>query len=157
MRATSLRGAAAGVIAAAAWAASEPAVRRLARTPYSDVRLLGRAVTRGRGWPVAGAALHLVNGALFGATFSRLGLRGLRAGIVAAELESLALWPAFGVVDRVHPDRRDDTWPPLLRNPRVAVYEVVVHALFGAVLGVLTEATAASRSSRSRSAARYRG
>jgi hypothetical protein len=68
VRATSLRGAAAGVIAAAAWAASEPALRRLARTPYSDVRLLGRAVTRGRGWPMVGVALHLVNGALFGAT-----------------------------------------------------------------------------------------
>lgn len=148
MRARSFSGAAAGVVAAAAWAASEPALRRLARTPYSDVRLLGHAVTRGRGWPVVGLALHLANGALFGAAFGRLGLRGLRAGVVAAELENLALWPAFGVVDRLHPDRRDETWPPLLRNPRVAVYEVVVHALFGAVLGVLTEATDASRPSR---------
>jgi hypothetical protein len=68
VRATSLRGAAAGVIAAAAWAASEPALRRLARTPYSEVRLPGRGVTGGRGWPMVGVALHLVNGALFGAT-----------------------------------------------------------------------------------------
>jgi hypothetical protein len=125
------------VIAAAAWAAGEPALRRLAGTPFSDVRLLGRAVTRSRAWPVAGLALHLTNGALFGAVFSRLGLRGVKAGVVAAELENLALWPALLAVDGVHPDRRDGNWPPLARNRRVAVYEIAVHALFGAVLGRL--------------------
>jgi hypothetical protein len=81
----------------------------------------------------------MANGALFGAAFGRLGLRGPKAGIIAAELENLTLWPLFAVVDRIHPDRRDGTWPPLVRNPRVAVHEVAVHALFGAVLGVLTE------------------
>ena len=134
-----LRGAAAGAVAAATWAAGEPALRRLVRTPYSDVRLLGRAVTRGRAWPVAGLALHLANGALFGAVFGRLGFRGPKAGVAAAELENLALWPAFVVVDRLHPDRRDGTWPPLIRNPRVAAYETAVHAVFGAALGCLTE------------------
>jgi hypothetical protein len=139
VKARSLRGAAAGVVAAAAWTAGEPALRRLARTPYSDLRLLGRLATRGRAWPVAGLALHLANGALFGASFGRLGLRGVRAGVIAAELENLALWPAFLVVDRIHPDRRDGSWPPLILNPRVAAYEVAAHALFGAVLGRLTE------------------
>lgn len=133
------RGAAAGAVAAAAWAAGEPALRRLARTPYSDVRLLGRAVTRGRGWPVAGLALHLVNGALFGASFARLGLRGVRAGVLAAEAENLVLWPGLLVVDRVHPDRREGNWPPLTGNPRVAAYAIAAHALFGFVLGRLTE------------------
>jgi hypothetical protein len=129
----------AGVVAAGVWAAGEPALRRIAGTPYSDVRLLGRAVIRGRGWPVAGVALHLVNGAVFGATFTALGLRGVKSGMVAAQVENLALWPAFAVVDRFHPDRRDGRWPPLLRNPHVAAYEIAAHALFGAVLGLLTE------------------
>jgi len=132
-----VRGAAAGAVAAAAWAAGEPVLGRLVRTPYSDVRLLGRLVTRRRGWPAVGLALHLANGAAFGTIFERSGLRGVKAGIVAAELENLALWPALAVIDRIHPDRRDGSWPPLARSPRIALYEMSVHALFGAVLGGL--------------------
>ena len=124
-------------MAAAAWAAAEPVLGRVLGTPYSDLRLLGGAVTRGRGWPVAGLALHLVNGAAFGAAFERLGGRGPWQGILAAQLESAALWPAMAVVDRVHPDRRSGAWPPLLRNGRVFAYEVATHALFGLVLGSL--------------------
>lgn len=132
-----MRGAAAGAIAAAAWAAGEPVLGRLVRTPYSDVRLLGRLVTQDRAWPMAGAALHLVNGAAFGTAFELAGLRGVKAGITAAQAENLAFWPAFAVLDRVHPDRRDGSWPPLLRNRRIALYEVIVHALFGSILGAL--------------------
>jgi hypothetical protein len=139
LRAETRRGAVAGVVAAAAWAAGEPVLHRLARTPYSDVRLLGRAVTRTRAWPLAGVALHLGNGALFGGVFGRVGLRGMKAGILAAQLENLALWPALLVVDRVHPDRREGNWPSLVRDRRVAAYEIAVHALFGSVLGALTK------------------
>jgi hypothetical protein len=134
-----MRGAAAGAVAAAAWAAAEPVVGRLGRTPYSDVRLLGRMVTHSPAWPVAGLALHLANGAALGLAFERAGLRGVRAGVIAAELENLALWPALAVVDRVHPDRRSGAWPRLSRSPRIALYEIAMHALFGAVLGALTE------------------
>ena len=133
-----MRGAKAGVAAAAVRVAAEPLLGRLVGTPYSDVRLLGRMVTTGRAWPVAGVAVHLVNGALFGAAFERLGLGGVRHGVIAAEAENLVLWPGFAVVDRVHPDRRDGTWPRLVTSPRVAVYEVSTHALFGAVLGLAT-------------------
>ena len=132
-----MRGATAGVIAAATWAAAEPVLGRVARTPYSDVRLLGRLATRSRLWPLAGVSLHLANGALFGAAFERVGLRGVRAGVAAAEAENLVLWPAMLVLDEVHPDRRDGTWPPLFRSRRIALYEVTAHALFGAVLGAL--------------------
>ena len=132
-----MRGAAAGAIAAAAWAAGEPVLGRLVRTPYSDVRLLGRLVTRNRAWPMAGVALHLVNGAAFGTAFELAGLRGVKAGVTAAQAENLAFWPAFAVLDRVHPDRREGSWPPLLRNGRIALYEVIVHALFGSILGAL--------------------
>ena len=125
------------MIAAATWAAAEPLSRRLVRTPYSDLRLLGAVVTRGRAWPAAGLALHLVNGAVFGAAFERAGGRGWKQGIAAAELESVALWPAMVVVDRVHPDRKSGAWPPLLLNGRAFAHEVLMHALFGLVLGAL--------------------
>jgi hypothetical protein len=133
-----LRGALAGVAAAAAWAAAEPAAARIFRTPagYSDVRLLGALLTRdGARWREVGLAAHLVNGALFGAVFEAAGGRGWKPGVVAAEVESLALWPGMAAIDRLHPDSRSGAWPPLLTNPRVFAYEATVHALFGAVLG----------------------
>lgn len=132
------RGAVAGAVAAAAWAASEPLLKRVFGTPYSDVRLLGRTATRSRAWPAAGLAIHLANGAAFGAAFEKAGFAGVGAGVTAAEVENLVLWPAMAVVDRLHPDRRDGTWPPLLANRRVAAQEVAGHAVFGAVLGALT-------------------
>jgi len=131
-------GAKAGALAAAAWAVAEPLLGRVVGTPYSDVRMLGRMATGGRAWPVAGVAVHVVNGALFGAAFERLGLHGVRHGVIAAEAENLALWPGFAVVDRLHPDRRNGSWPRLVTSPRVAVYEVATHALYGAVLGLAT-------------------
>jgi hypothetical protein len=126
----------AGATAAAAWAAAEPALRRIFRTPYSDVRLLGAPLSKRR-WRAAGVGAHLANGAAAGIAFRRLGLRGWRAGVAAAQVEGLVLWPAMAVVDRCHPDRRSGTWPPLLRNGQVFAQEVAAHALFGVVLGLL--------------------
>jgi len=125
----------AGIVAAGVWAAAEPALgRALGVAWYSDRRLLGGLFRVG---PEAAIAIHLVNGAVFGATFERLGLRGPVSGVVMAQAESLSLWPAMSVVDRVHEDRRSGAWPPLWGNRRVFAYEVAVHALFGAVLGGL--------------------
>lgn len=138
------RGAFAGAVAAAAWAAAEPLLRRLFRTPYSDVRLLGRVVAAGPLWRPAGLALHLGNGVAFGATFAWAGLHGWRHGVVAAQAENLALWPGMALVDRLHADRKSGAWPPLLRSGRVFAYEVAVHALFGAVLGALASERDAS-------------
>ena len=134
------RGALAGIAAATAWAAAEPALGRLFRTPYSDVRLLGATVTRGRLWRPAGLALHLANGAVFGAVFERLGGRGPMQGLLAAQAENLVLWPGLLAIDRFHRDRRSGAWPPLFRSPRVLAYEVTTHALFGFVLGSLLRA-----------------
>ena len=131
-----LRAALAGMSAAAVWAASEPALRRLFGTPYTDVRLVGATLSR-RHWRLVGTTIHLLNGAAAGVAFRRLGLRGWRAGIIAAQIEGAALWPGMIVVDRYHPDRRSGAWPPLLRNPRVFGQEVAAHAIFGAVLGVI--------------------
>ena len=120
--------------AAATWAAAEPVLRRLFRTPYSDVRLLGAPISPRR-WRLVGTAVHLANGAAAGVAFRRLGVRGWKSGIAAAQLEGAALWPAMALVDRFHPDRRSGAWPPLLRNRRVFSQEVAAHAIFGAVLG----------------------
>ncbi|MGZ8782018.1 MAG: hypothetical protein ACXWZB_00820 [Gaiellaceae bacterium] len=131
-----MRAAFAGATAAAAWVAAEPALRRLFRTDYTDVRLLGAPFSQ-RHWRLAGTAVHLANGAAAGVAFRRLGLRGWKAGVAAAQVEGAALWPGMAVVDRYHPDRRSGAWPPLLLDPRVFGQEVAAHAIFGAVLGVL--------------------
>ncbi len=120
--------------AAAIWAAAEPGLRRLFGTPYTDVRLLGAPLSR-RHWRLAGTVFHLANGAAAGVAFRRLGVRGWKSGIVAAQLEGVAAWPAMVLVDRFHPDRTSGAWPPLLRNRRVFGQEVAAHAVFGAVLG----------------------
>ena len=130
------RAAVAGVSAAAVWAAAEPALGRVFGTPYTDVRLLGSPLSR-RHWRLVGTTLHLLNGAAAGVAFRRLGFRGWKAGVIAAQVEGAAVWPGMAVVDRYHPDRRSGAWPPLLRNPRVFGQEVAAHAIFGAVLGVL--------------------
>jgi hypothetical protein len=135
-----VRGAVAGMAAAGAWAAAEPLLQRLFRTPYSDVRLLGGVVTRGRAWPVVGTAIHVANGAAFGVAWERLGGGGWKRGILAAQAENLVLWaPGMALVDRYHPDRGRGELPPLLRNKRVFGYEVATHAIFGAVLGLLAD------------------
>ena len=100
------------------------------------MRLLGALLSR-RHWRPAGLAAHVANGAAAGVLFRRLGLRGWRAGVAAAQLENAVLWPGMVVVDRRHPDRRSGAWPPLLLNPRVFAQEVGAHAIFGAVLGAL--------------------
>jgi hypothetical protein len=129
------RTALAGATAAAAWAAAEPLARPLHGTSYSDVRLLGRPSRRG--WRFVGLAAHLGGGIAGALLFRRLGLRGPRAAIALFQAENLALWPLMAAVDRVHPDRRDGSWPPLLLNGRVFAYEAAMHALYGAVLGTL--------------------
>jgi len=127
-----------GIAAAAVWAAAEPLVgRALGVAWYSDARLLGRTLTIGPLWRQVGIAVHLVNGASFGAVFARLGGRGWKQGMLAAEVESALLWPGMAVIDRIHPDRRSGEWPALLFNGRVFAYEVFMHAIFGAVLGTL--------------------
>jgi len=131
-----LRAALAGVAAAGVWAVAEPGLRRAFGTPYTDVRLLGAPLSR-RHWRLAGTVIHLANGAAAGIAFRRLGVRGWRSAVVAAQLEGAALWPGMAVVDRFHPDRRSGEWPPLLRNPRVFAQEAAAHAIFGGVLGML--------------------
>ena len=131
------RAAAAGMAAAGAWLLTEPLWRRAFGGPHREVRLIGGILTPRGDWRRVGLVVHLAHGAAFGVAFRRLGGRGVAAAMVAAQAENALLWPTMWIVDRIHPDVRDGTWPPLARDRRVIAQELAGHAVFGAVLGVL--------------------
>jgi len=132
------RAALGGAAATAVWAALEPIDRRLFRYDYSDVALLGKWVTRSRWWPVAGLALHVGNGAVFGLAFDELRRRTRaeprRLAFALAMAENFGLYPLSYVVDTKHPARGGPGVPPLLRI-RPLAQATVRHALFGLLLG----------------------
>jgi hypothetical protein len=133
------RGALAGAVAAGVWAAQSPLDSRVFGVAYLDEELLGRWVTRGQGWHRIGWALHLANGALFGALYAnvapRLPLPVWARGPAAGLAEHFATWPLVPVVDRVHPAR--DDLPTLGGSARAFAQATWRHVLFGAVLGEL--------------------
>ena len=131
-----MRGAVAGALAAAAWHLCDPVFKKLSGSPYSDAELLGPFITRGRYEWLANLATHSAGGAAFGYLFERLGGSGVDAGVKAALLENTLLWPGVGVVEHVHPKRRDGTWPRLVTSPRAFASATLGHAFFGALLGL---------------------
>ena len=135
------RSATAGALAALTWATLEPLDQRVLRCDYSDVAVLGKAVTRGRRWRTAGLAIHAANGALFGLAFhearARLPVDGRRLAVGMALAEHLALYPLCFFVDRYHPARGEPGVPPLFTNPRAFAQATWRHAVFGTVLGRL--------------------
>jgi len=136
-----VRAALAGAAAASVWSAAEPLDRRLFRFPYSDVALLGKAVTRGPLWRPAGLVLHAANGAAAGVAFElvdrRLGGSALRNAVGFAMVEHGLLYPLTPITDRFHPARGDEDLPPLARSPRGFAQATFRHLLFGVVLGLL--------------------
>lgn len=132
-------GAIAGAIAAALWAVQQPLDRRLFGSDYDDLELLGKLITRDREWPLVGLALHVQNGAAFGAAYAQLKpflpgppvARGLAVGLA----ENVAFWPLAGLVDRHHPARRE--LETLSGNTRAFAQATWRHALFGIVLGLI--------------------
>jgi hypothetical protein len=84
-------------------------------------------------------ALHLQNGAAFGATYAHLRpfLPGpaVMRGVLASLIEHAALWPLVRLTDAHHPARRE--LPKLAGNQRALAQATWRHVLFGAVLGEL--------------------
>ena len=123
-------GALAGAVAAAVWAAQQPLDKRLFGSDYDDVELLGKLVTRDSGWQAAGLAIHMANGAAFGAVYAllrpSLPCPPQVAGVAAGLGEHLATWPLTALVDR-----------DLAGDRRAFAQSAWRHALFGLVLGEL--------------------
>jgi hypothetical protein len=139
---TSVRGGVAGAIATVVMTLEQPLDQRLFNSRYDDVEILGKLVTRGDNWRPIGFALHVQNGAIFGAAYAQLRpslpgsavIRGLMVGLI----EHVAAWPLTGVFDRYHPARKE--LPKLAANPRAFAQATIRHAVFGIVLGLLEDA-----------------
>jgi hypothetical protein len=134
-----LRGALAGAAAAAVWAAQQPLDKRVFGVDYDDADLLARlARVRGPATVPVGLAMHVANGAAFGALYANAApslpgpgaLRGAAAGLA----EHVATWPGMLVVDRLDLGRG---FPKLWGDPRAFAQATWRHLLFGAVLGEL--------------------
>jgi hypothetical protein len=134
-----VNGALAGAAAAGVWAAQQPLDKRVFGCGYDDVELLGKLITRGSGWPVAGVGFHVLNGAAFGAVFALvrplIPAPALVAGVAAAIGEHVALWPLGALVDRHHPARAD--LERMGGNRRAFAQAGWRHLLFGVVLAEL--------------------
>ena len=125
-------------MAAALWSVQQPLDKRVFSSSYDDVELLGRAVTSRRWYPV-GLALHVGNGAVFGAAYANVESvlpfpRPLRGPFLALA-EHVALWPLGRLSDRLHPAR--DEIPRLHGNRAAFLQSTWRHLLFGLVLGEL--------------------
>lgn len=134
-----VNGALAGAVAAGVWAAQQPLDKRAFGSDYDDVELLGKLVTRESGWQAAGLAMHMANGAVFGATYALVRplvpLPPLVTGAVAGLAEHAAFWPLGRLIDRHHPARSE--LEPLGGNGRAFAQATWRHLLFGLVLGEL--------------------
>jgi hypothetical protein len=138
-RTRTARGALAGAFAAGVWAAQQPLDKAVFGSSYDDTELLGKAVTRGPSWMPVGVALHVANGAVFGAVYANLAplvplppwARGPAAGLA----ENVGLWPLGRLSDRFHPAR--DELETLTGNRRALAQATWRHLLFGVVLGEL--------------------
>jgi len=134
-----VRGALAGTVATAAWAAQQPLDKRAFASRYDDVELLGKAVTRGPAWYPVGLAMHCLNGALFGAAYANVApmvpLPPWARGLVAGMAENFFLWPLGRVTDRLHPAR--DELPRLTGNRRALAQATWRHLIFAVVLSEL--------------------
>lgn len=135
------RRAGAGAVTAIVWGLLEPIDQRLFRWDYSDVAVLGKAVTRGPAWRPLGFALHALNGAVFGLAYHEVARRvsrdPRRLALELALLEHMVLFPTGYFVDRYHPARGQPGVAPLFSVPAFG-QATIRHALFGLALGQLS-------------------
>jgi len=121
------------------WAAQQPLDMKVFGVRYDDTELLGRWVVPSGAWQPAGVALHLANGALFGALYATLAPRlpgpAALKGPLAGMTEHVVTWPGTALLDRIHPAA--DRLPQLWGSGRAVAQATWRHLLFGAVLGEL--------------------
>jgi len=138
-RTRTIRGALAGALACGAWAAQMPLDKRVFGVEFDDVELLGKAFTRRPAWRAIGLAIHLQNGAVFGAVYANLApsvpLPSWALGPLAGLVENFATWPLMAVSERIHPAR--DELPRVSRSGWALAQATWRHLLFGVLLGEL--------------------
>ena len=121
------------------WAALEPIDRRVFRHDYSDVALLGKAFTRGRGWLPLGLAIHAAYGALFGLVLyeiaERRGGERRRLALRLALIEHLALFSTGAGVRPLPPSPGRGGGSPKPMRVKAFGQATVPHAVFGLVPG----------------------
>jgi hypothetical protein len=131
------RGALAGAVAATVWAAQQPLDKRVFGVPYDDCELLGTAVTRSRWSTPIGWAMHIANGAAFGAVYAnvapRVPLPSWARGPAAGMAEHVASWPGTALIPRLHPVGKE--LPVLWGSGPALAQATWRHLLFGTVLG----------------------
>jgi hypothetical protein len=135
----SVNGAIAGGVAAALWAAQQPLDKRVFGSRMDDIELLGKLVAEGESWPLPGVALHVQNGAAFGAVYAQLRrfVPGppVLVGVGLVMVEHASSWALVGLIDRLHPRRRELV---TLKGNRRAFWQATWrHALFAVVLAEL--------------------
>jgi hypothetical protein len=138
-RTRTLRGAVCGAVGAAVWALQQPLDKLVIGHSHDDVELLGKAVSAGGAWYPIGFALHIGNGALFGAVYANLApalpLPAAIRGPAVALVEHVVLWPLGALTERFHPARQE--LPKLVASRRAFAQATWRHLLFGLVLGEL--------------------
>jgi hypothetical protein len=132
----------AGAAAALVWGALEPVDKRIFRNDYSDVAVLGKVVTQTRAWPIAGLAIHAINGATFGLAFDevrrRTSVPPRRLALSLALAEHFALFPLSFLIDRRHPARGQPGVTSVF-SARGLAQATARHALFGVLVGRLSD------------------
>jgi hypothetical protein len=132
----------AGAVATVVMTLEQSLDQRLFDSAYDDVEILGKLVTRGEGWYPIGFVLHVYNGAILGAAYTRLkpSLRGpaVLRGLLLGLVEHVATWPMTVLVDRYHPARNE--LPKLATDRRAFGQATIRHAVFGLTLGLLEDA-----------------
>ncbi|MDQ2805394.1 MAG: hypothetical protein M3Z04_00515 [Chloroflexota bacterium] len=134
----------AGVLAGLAFMAEQWVDQRIWPDGYSDMKLLGMAVTRKSPayWAVA-VPWHLLNSVGFALLYARVvGPRlpgpGPLRGAILALAENNGLWfPGLPVINRVHPAIRDGSVRPLQTGGVDWLVGNLRHLALGLVLGAL--------------------
>ena len=132
----------AALIAGLAFVAEEMIDERLLQPVYSDMKLLGYAVTRkSPQWWIAALIMHEFNSLLFALVYSRiigpyLPGKGWRRGLLMAMIEGNGLWPFVYVMNGIHPGIKSGAMPPIGGWRDILAGELR-HIAFGVVLGWL--------------------
>ncbi|HEX2173661.1 MAG TPA: hypothetical protein VHL09_14585 [Dehalococcoidia bacterium] len=135
-------GALAGGLAALAYLAEMYADMAVLNHHYDEVRVIGRAITRDRWWPVVGVIGNLLAGAGAGAFYGafvapRFRVPPVAGGLIFAQIENGTLYPpVMPLIDRFHPDIRQGLMPRSF-TPLSFVEAVLRHVAYGVALGWL--------------------